>query len=177
MARLLFLPPIDRRLVLTLAVIAASVLVALRMIGGVAPSGESQARVWFYDQSERRLYAMPRSAIPPDAGVGGESGDGVLAIVVASEGGEERIAYLQTYSPELQAVMTQLRDARESGQPFKGRKPTPDDPFVLRNTLVRRVDDAKWHDMLSGEARKLTREWRTWHDAAGRPFEIRMPRP
>jgi len=52
-------------------------------INGFRKEGEEGARIWFYDQSEKRLYEVPRDTIPPDKGIGGPAGDGVRAARVS----------------------------------------------------------------------------------------------
>ena len=54
-----------------------------KQVGGLRKTGEEGATTWFYDQSENRLYEVPRDTIPPHKGIGGPSGDGVRAVVVA----------------------------------------------------------------------------------------------
>src|ERR1700721_2557739 len=44
--------------------------------------GDAGSRAWFYDESEKKLYLMPVTTIPPDKGIGGQSGDGEKAVVV-----------------------------------------------------------------------------------------------
>ena len=62
--------------------------------------GEEGARVWFYDESEKELYQVPRDTIPPHKGLAGARNDGVRAVVAAPKGGtrsasERRIASRQ----------------------------------------------------------------------------------
>ena len=64
---------------------------------GFRKTGEESARVWFYNQKTKRLYAARRETVPPE-------GNGVRAIVVTFEGEEtepskSKIAYLEKYSP------------------------------------------------------------------------------
>ena len=75
------------RTCLKLAAAAALAVVAVafvsKRVGGFRKTGEEGATTWFYDQSEKRLYEVPRDTIPPHKGIGGPSGDGVRAVVVA----------------------------------------------------------------------------------------------
>ncbi len=91
---------------------AAGVVLAAAAVLGVTrwksafATGEDGVRTYFYDQSQKRLYAAPRGTLPPDPDVGGEPGNGVRAVVVAPSGANadkatQRIAYLETYTPAL----------------------------------------------------------------------------
>jgi hypothetical protein len=146
--------------VVTFVLIAAGLL-ALRTRGALR-LGEEGARVYFYDQSETRLYAVPRDTIPPDAGTGGEVNDGVRAVVVAcrSDPAKQQIAYLVTYTPELKQVLEDVRAARQQRRPYNGQTPACDDPFFVDNTLVRRPDDANWYAASSAAGEEILSGWR-----------------
>jgi hypothetical protein len=142
--------------------------------------GEEGATVWFYDQSEHRLYAAPQSAIPPHPGIGGKNGDGVKAIVVAfrseqADPSKRRIAYLETFTPELKSLMEEARAARASGRKFEGTIPSRDSDFLQANTLVKRPDDAEWHPSNSPEGLKIASAWRLWKSADGQAPIICVP--
>lgn len=143
--------------------------------------GEERVRAYFYDQSEQKLYALPRDTLAPDVGIGGEAGDGVRAIVVAPrDAGDDpagrRIAYLETYSPELHDKLAGIQAAKRAGNGAGAKGPGGDDPYVLRNTLVRREREPSWHDMTTPEARAILTEWQGWKDGAGRPLVVVTPR-
>lgn len=140
-------------------------------------SGESGARVYFYDESERKLYAAARDTLPPHEGVGGATGDGVRAVVVAPAGelSARRIAYLETYTPALHDKLEFVRSAKKAGKGAGVKGPSGDDPFVLRNTMVRRESEAPWHDMTTAEGQKIMREWTMLRDAQGRPLVVVTP--
>lgn len=111
---------------------------------------------YYYDQSEQKLYVAKAAQIPPLSGVGGDSGDGVVAVVyVCGQGGkaDRKIAYLMTYSPELAEAMKQA----EASIRGEGSYPEPlnDRAWVSRNTLVRAPEDAEWHPMGSPEGQAV----------------------
>jgi hypothetical protein len=143
-------------------------------------SGEQGAQVWFYDQSERELYPAANHTLPPDHGIGGKAADGVRAVVVAFRGDTadprtRRIAYLETYTPELKALLEQVQTAHRAGEPFAGRVPPRDSDYFQTNTLVKSVDEGDWHFLSSAEGRKLTTAWRTWRGPAGQPPMVCAP--
>jgi hypothetical protein len=122
-----------------LAVALAGFLVS--RAGALWKTGEAGATVWFYDQSEKRLYALPNDTVPPHKGIGGKSGDGVRAVVVSfrpdpNDPRKRRIAYLETYTPELKQLLDQIRAARAAHQRYSGPAPARDSDFFQVNTLV-----------------------------------------
>jgi hypothetical protein len=148
-----------------LAVTAVVVSVS-RMRRGLAV-GEERLQVWFYDQSEHKLYAASREAIPPHRGIGGGAGDGVRAVVVACRGEQDdphkrRIAYLETYTPELKKLLEDIRDARAHGRKYEGPVPDRESEFFQKNTLVRLPDEATWHDMTTNEGQQIVTQWQSW---------------
>lgn len=112
------------RLTAAVSLAAVAVVFVGRRIGGLRESGEEGATVWFYDQSERRLYEVPRDTIPPHRGIGGPEGDGVRAVVVAFRGEEadparRRIAYLETLPLRTEGVVgaSQVRPRLRAARP------------------------------------------------------------
>ena len=143
-------------------------------------TGEEGALSYFYDESEKKLYAAPRDTIPPDDGIGGAPGDGVRAVVVACRGERDnpdkrRIAYLETYAPELKKIMGEIRAARIARRRYEGKMPKGDSPFVLRSTLVRRENESEWHDMSTPEGQRIVAEWQSWTCPDGHPPVVCMP--
>ena len=164
---------------LVLVAIGALVL-AISRAGALWPTGEQRAGVWFYDLSEKQLYPAPINTIPPHQGIGGKRGDGVRAMVVAfgagaKKSGERRIAYLETFRPELKDLLDRMQAARAAAKPFAGTPPARDSDLYQTNTLVRRLDDADWHPLDSPEAAKITAEWRAWRGAGGEKPVICVP--
>lgn len=152
----------------------------VRRTRGLLKSGDQTATVWFYDLSEKRLYPVPANTLPPHKGVGGKSGDGVRAIVVSFPSGstaprQRRIAYLETYTPELKDLLERVQAAHAAGKPFAGPVPGRDSDFVLTNTLVKLQEEAHWHPLNSPEGREVTSEWRTWKGPQGQAPSISVP--
>ncbi|MCG3128449.1 MAG: hypothetical protein CHACPFDD_03338 [Phycisphaerae bacterium] len=119
---------------------------------GAAPPG-----AFFYDLSEKRLYAAPRDAFAPVEGVGGETGDGVEAIVVRCEqcpAELRRVAYLQTHSTEFK----QRHDAAKAA----GGAPIAEltRAYIAANTLVRTVDGSEWFATSTPEGSRIVRDWK-----------------
>jgi len=157
----------------------ATVFVVSR-VNAFRQTGEEGARVWFYDQSEQRLYAVPASTIPPHKGIGGLSGVGVRAVVVTFRGDPRdaearRIAYLETYAPDLKALMEQIRQARLGGRAYAGPSPPRESDYCQTNTLVRRVNEPAWHTSNSEEAQTIRSEWRAWCGPQGQPPMVSAP--
>ena len=167
--------------------LAGAIILAAVGIGFVAKhfhgawqSGEDGAKVWFYDQSERRLYAAARDTVPPDKGVGGPSGDGVRAVVVAFPGEQNdprkrRIAYLETHTPALKELLDRARAAHASGRPVTQPVPPRESAFFRTNTLVKRVEEAQWYPSDSNEGRMVMSEWRSWRGSGGQLPVVCVP--
>ena len=135
-------------------------------------SGHAGNHVWFYDESEKKLYSMPDTTIPPDKGIGGAGGDGEKAVVVTfgkdwHDRSKWRIAYLQKYTPELKKALDELIIARAAHRVFDGSVPARQSAYFQSNTLVKRVDDHDWFPANSDEGKKILTEWRAWHGADG----------
>ena len=111
---------------------------------------------FFYDLSEQKLYAEPRGSFAPLEGIGGESGDGVEAIIVGCpQCGEDkhRIAYLKSHTPEYKQ---KREEAKSAGRQIEGLTR----PWIAQQTLVRRLDGSEWHTADSDEAAEILRGWR-----------------
>lgn len=161
-----------------LAVVA--VATAISKIHHLTATGEEGLQVWFYDQSEAVLYTVPRGTVPPHEGVGGDKNDGVRAVVVAgrdecSDRSKRRIAYLETYTPEHKQLVEGIRAARAEGRAYGRPIPSAGSGFYEKNTLVRRVDDPKWFDMTTVEARQIVSQWRNERSPEGNTLDICMP--
>jgi hypothetical protein len=164
---------------LAILVLGALALAVSRIRAGLA-TGEEGAAVWFYDQSEKQLYPVPRETIPPHVGIGGPSGDGVRAAVVAcpceqDDSRKRRIAYLETYTPELQRMLKDACAARLAGRPCSGPVPARDSEYFQINTLVRRADEDIWHTSASPEGQAIMTEWRRCRCADGQPPAVCVP--
>ena len=164
------------------AVVLALVAVAFisKQVGGCRKTGEEGATTWFYDQSEKRLYEVPRDTIPPHKGIGGPSGDGVRAVVVAfrveqNDPRKRRIAYLETYTPEFKDLLDKVQAARASRQAFKGRIPSRDSEYFQTNCLVKGPEESEWHASSTPEGRRVMTEWRSWRGPDGQPPVVCVP--
>jgi len=129
-------------------------------------------RVWFYDESEKKLYTMPVATMPPDKGIGGPAGDGERAIVVSfgknqHDRSQWRIAYLEKYTPDLKKTLDELILARAAHRIFDGSVPSRQSKYFQTNTLVKRVEDHDWYTADSDEGKKILKEWRAWHGPDG----------
>ena len=158
-------------------ILGAAAVLGVTRLHSVVATGEEGAKTYFYDLSERKLYAAPRYTIPPDTGIGGESGGGVRAVVIAwrNDAEKRRIAYLETYTPELAKVLRDVQAARASGRKYEGKAPAGDSPFVLKNTLVRREGESEWHDMTTAEGRTIVSEWQSESGPDGSPPVVCVP--
>jgi hypothetical protein len=172
------------RTFLKFAAAVALTLVAVafvsKRVGGCRKTGEEGATTWFYDQSEKRLYEVPRDTLPPRKGIGGPSGDGMRAVVVAfrAEQGDprkRRIAYLETYTPELKDLLDKVQAARASKQVFKGRIPARDSEYFQTNSMVKGPEETEWHASSSPEGRRVMAEWRSWRGPDGQPPVVCVP--
>ena len=112
-------------------------------------------QTYFYDLSEKKLFATAREALPPIRGLNDDEEDAVRAVVVSpnanpKDEGSRKIAYLEKYAPEFKEQLEKVR----SGQ-------TEPLPRGSRNALrfVRRVDDTEWHAVSSPEGEKILTEW------------------
>ena len=160
-------------------VVIAAVLLASRLSSS-GRIGEEGLSIWFYDESEQKLYAAPRDAIPPEKGIGGESGDGVRAVVVACPGEQDnaagrRIAYLEKYTPEMKELLERVQAARSAGRVCEETIPPADSEQFQRSVLVRRAGESEWHDTTTPEAREIMSEWRGWRSDDGQPLIVCVP--
>src|SRR6266540_2589731 len=79
---------------------------AFRFRSFLSERAQSSEDAYFYDLSERKLFAAPRTRVPPIRGINNEELDGMRAIVVSASGDPKdkanlKIAYLEKYAPEL----------------------------------------------------------------------------
>jgi hypothetical protein len=163
-----------------LIVVAAAIGFAAYRLTHRRGTGEEDAKVWFYDQRAHKLYATAQDTIPPDETVGDEVTPGVRAVVVTFPGQENdpsrrRIAYLESYSPELKLMLEKKRQAIAAGKPFDGKQPSRYGGYYDTNTLVRRPDDAEWETEGTPEGREIMTEWRSWRGPDGQRPIISVP--
>lgn len=152
----------DRRKIIgSIALIALAVLVLTRWMG----RGSSGEQAFFYDESRQELFVGPRDAVPPIEGVDGGEPDGVRAVVVSTTGNPKdrhsrKIAYLETYSPELKRQMEQAQT--------RGGSPSIPRGMTALHRFVRRPGDTNWFPMTSPEADVILAEWLTAGPNGGR---------
>jgi hypothetical protein len=109
---------------------------------------------FFYDLSEKKLYAAPREALPPIRGLNGPEEDGVRAVVISRGNPDDKssqtIAYLEKYAPELKRSLEDVRAGK--AEPL---------PSALRNgyRFVKRLEDADWTRVNTPEGQKILNEW------------------
>ena len=164
--------------VAVLAVIATGFFIS--RLSRLRQSGEEGAKVWFYDQSAGRLYEAGVDTIPPDKGITGHAQDGVKAVVICfraeqSDPRKRRVAYLETYGPELKALLEQVQAARRNGRTLKQQLPPRESLFFQTNNFVKRVEESEWHATSSPEGRKIMAEWRSWRGANGETPVVCVP--
>ena len=116
-------------------------------------SGVSE-ETFFYDLSEKKLFAAPREALPPIRGVNDAQEDAVRAIVVSrgnpADKTSQTIAYLEKYAPELKKSLEEVRAGK--AEPL---------PSAVRNgyRFVKRVQDADWRPVNTPEGQAILNEW------------------
>ena len=121
-------------------------------------TNDSDGKVYFYDLSQQKLFAAPRSSVPPIRGIDNAEEDGVRAIVISENGNpadrkHRRIAYLEKYTPQLKAQFEAIqRDGAGTTNSLR-REDVP------ASTLVRRLTDRDWYPMNSAEGEKIVAEW------------------
>lgn len=110
---------------------------------------------FFYDLSERKLFAAPRESLPPIRGINDSEEDGVRAVVIASGSNADdkaarKIAYLEKYAPELKQHLEKVRAGEAEPLPTK-----------VRNgyRLVKRVEDEAWYPLNTSQGEKILTEW------------------
>ena len=112
-------------------------------------------KTFFYDLSEKKLFAASREALPPIRGLDGAEEDAVRAVVIAPNGNPKdtasrKIAYLEKYAPEFKQRLEQVRLGQADPFPRGTR-----DGF----RFVKRVGDAEWSAVNTPEGGKILAEW------------------
>ena len=140
------------KLALAIALLAGAVFMFVRFLGHDTGVAE---KTYFYDLSEKKLFAMSREALPPIRGLKSAEEVGVRAVVIATNGKPEdkahrKIAYLEKYAPELKQHLEKVRDGKAEPLPRGAR-----DSY----RFVKRLEDAEWHKVNSPEGEKILAEW------------------
>ncbi len=110
---------------------------------------------FFYDLSEKKLFAAPREALPPIRGLNDAEEDAVRAVVIAPNGNPKdesgrKIAYLEKYAPEFKRQLEQVRNGQATPLPRGARN---------AYRFVKRVEDTEWRALDSPEGEKILNEW------------------
>lgn len=139
------------------------ILLAITLLGGATfilvrylrRSDGISEQTFFYDLSEKKLFAASREALPPIRGLNDAEEDAVRAVVISTstnpkDKNSRRIAYLEKYAPEYKQQLEKVRAGQ--AEPL---------PRGSRNTLrfVRRENDTEWHPVSSAEGAKILTEW------------------
>ncbi len=98
------------KLALATALLGGAVFMVVRFIR--QDSGVAE-KTFFYDLSEKKLFAASRELLPPIRGLKGKEEDAVRAVVISSgnpkEKANQKIAYLEKYAPELKQHLAKVR--------------------------------------------------------------------
>ncbi len=140
------------KLVLAVALLGVATVLLVRFLR--QGDGISE-QTFFYDLSEKKLFAAPREALPPIRGLNDAEEDAVRAVVISTTDNPQakasrKIAYLEKYAPEFKQQLEQVRTG--SAEPL---------PRGARNEFrfVRRVNEGEWHPVSSPEGEKILTEW------------------
>lgn len=140
------------KLVLAVALLGAAVFLFTRFLRKDVGVSESE---YFYDLSEKKLFAAPRESLPPIRGVNNAEEDAVRAVVIAPGGNPDdqssrKIAYLEKYAPQLKQHLEKVRAGE--AEPLSTK---------LRNgyRFVKRVEDEAWHPLNTSQGEKILTEW------------------
>src|SRR5260370_16747131 len=110
-------------------------------------------KTFFYDLSEKKLFAASRELLPPIRGLKGKEEDAVRAVVISSgnpkEKANQKIAYLEKYAPELKQHLAKVRAGQVEPLPRGAR-----DSF----RFVKPVNDSDLLPPSSPEANKILPE-------------------
>jgi hypothetical protein len=110
---------------------------------------------YFYDLSEKKLFAAPRESLPPIRGLNDAEEDAVRAVVISTTGipedkSAQKIAYLEKYAPELKQRIEQARNGTAEPMPREARN---------AYRFVKRVEDGDWRSLDSAEGQRILTEW------------------
>jgi hypothetical protein len=140
------------KLALALVLLAAAGLCFVKL----KPEPEQSGKGFFYDLAAQKLFVAPRTLIPPIPGINGKELTGVRAIVISTNGNPRdraarKIAYLETYSPELKQVLEAVRAGKTTSVPLHQERQT--------QIFVKRLTEAQWYAVKSPEAERVLTEW------------------
>jgi hypothetical protein len=141
----------------TVKVLVAVVLLGLAGFGFARffsrDDGVSE-KTFYYDLSEKKLFAASREALPPIRGLNDAEEDAVRAVVISRGNADDKsgrtIAYLEKYAPELKQSLAQVRAGK--AEPL---------PSAVRNgyRFVKRVEDGEWHRVNTPQGQAILNGW------------------
>lgn len=140
------------KLVLAVALLGAATFMLVRFLR----QGDGLAEeTFYYDLSEKKLFAGPREALPPIRGLNNDEEDGVRAVVIAlnddpKDKANRKIVYLEKYAPEFKQQLEKVRAGQAAPLPRNARN---------ASRFVRRVEEVEWHPVISPEGEKIETEW------------------
>jgi hypothetical protein len=157
------IPALGAALFLMNKMTTIKLIVALALLGGASfmfvgffrhNSGVVE-KAFFYDLSEKKLFAVSREELPPIRGLNDAEEDAVRAVVIAPNGNpddkaHQKIAYLEKYAPELKEHLAKVRDGKAEPLPRGAR-----DSY----RFVKRETDRDWYKVSSPEGEKILAEW------------------
>ena len=141
---------------------AVKIVLVVALLGGAAfifarflrSNNGIVEETFFYDMSEKKLFAASRELLPPIRGLKGNDENAVRAVVISSgnpkDKANRKIAYLEKYAPELKQHLEKVREGKAEPLPRGAR-----DSF----RLVKRVEDAEWRAVNTPEGEKILGEW------------------
>jgi hypothetical protein len=109
---------------------------------------------FYYDESEKKLFAAPRESLPPIKGLNNTVEDAVRAIVITygnpEDKSKQKIAYLEKYAPELKHSLLEVRAGK--AEPL---------PSAIRNgyRFVKRPEDPEWRRVNTPEGQAIINGW------------------
>ena len=136
---------------------AAIVLLVLAGLGFARFFSQSDGvseETFFYDLSEKKLFAGPREAVPPIRGLNDAEEDAVRAVVISRGNPEDKssrtIAYLEKYASELKQNLAEVRAGK--AEPL---------PSAVRNgyRFVKRTDDPEWYRVNTPQGQAILNGW------------------
>ena len=140
------------KLVLAVALLGVATVILVRFLR----QGDGLAEeTFYYDLSEKKLFAGPREALPPIRGLNDAEEDGVRAVVIALNDDPKdkihrKIVYLEKYAPEFKLQLAQVRAGQAAPLPRNARN---------ASRFVRRVEGVEWYPVSSPEGEKIETEW------------------
>jgi hypothetical protein len=140
------------KLVLAVALLGGATVMLVRFF--MQGDGISE-QTYFYDLSEKKLFAASREALPPIKGLNNAEEDAVRAVVftydeIPNAKSSKKIAYLEKYAPEYKVQLEKVRAGQAEPLARNARN-------IFR--FVKRAEDADWQTVGSPAGEKIMNEW------------------